>query len=278
MADHHNLPPLQDNPDEDTVPHEMGVTRPHAPLRVEKDETERNTKHRTEMMPAKHPTIQRERSARGGKHVQPQPNTPSRQGAPSAYPPRPRQRAKSDASNSALYLPWWSIALMLLAVIIVSFSLVAGVYFVGGADRFLVEPSPIIMVVTADQSALNTTNNNASQPQAPSTQIISGQNAPTSLELTGPTLAPIELSPTPNPIQINSVVIVEGVDLNTLNVRTVPNLLESQILFRAEEGEIFTVLDGPQQSDGFTWWQIQDLSDVNRTGWAVSNFLSVQTP
>ena len=66
----------------------------------------------------------------------------------------------------------------------------------------------------------------------------------------------MQISPTPASIRIGSVVIVDGVDLNTLNVRNIASLTNSSILFRADEGSLFNIVDGPQQSDGFTWWQI----------------------
>ena len=78
---------------------------------------------------------------------------------------------------------------MLIGVIIVSLGVVGGIWLFGGSNNILAEPSPIILIVTADQSAIG---NNASAQtiqQAPSTEIINGQNAPSSLELSGPTLA-----------------------------------------------------------------------------------------
>jgi hypothetical protein len=69
------------------------------------------------------------------------------------------------------------------------------------------------------------------------------------------------------------VVVVEVGD-QELNVRNIPGVTESQIIFRSPEGTEFSIVDGPQQADGFTWWQIQDLTSAQR-GWAVANYLSV---
>ena len=274
MADN-NLPPLNEEPTEETVINEGGITRPNRPMPPQ-DDTEQNRKHRTELL-RKTESTRENRKAPTGSHVQPIRTSP-KQANQGGYTPRPRRRRNKQPQDSALYLPWWSIALMLVGVIIVSFAVVGGVIFLGGSGNFLAEPSPIIMVVTADQSAISSSETQSAVQQAPSTEIISGQNAPANLDLQGPTLAPVQLSATPAAIQIGSVVIVEGVDLNTLNVRSIPSLTDSSILFRAEEGEIFNVIDGPQSSDGFTWWQVQDPADVNRIGWAVSNFLTVQAP
>lgn len=273
MADN-NLPPLHEESTEETVVNDYGITRPAQPILP--DETEQNKKHRTRALRKTEATRQN-RPAPTGSHVQPvegQGKRP-RQSARQGYAPRPSRR-RNAPKDSALYLPWWSIALMLVGVIIVSFGVVGGVILLGGSMGFVAEPSPIIMIVTADQSAISSASTQTANQQVPSTEIISGQNAPANLDLQGPTLAPVQLSPTPAAVQIGSTVIVEGVDANTLNVRSIASLTESSILFRAEEGEIFTVIEGPEQSDGFTWWQIQDPADVNRIGWAVSNFLTVQ--
>ncbi|GAB5490211.1 MAG: hypothetical protein Phog2KO_04260 [Phototrophicaceae bacterium] len=269
MADN-RLPPRHEDETSENPKSGLDNTRPNTPLRQE--ETEQNAKHKTKLLQKSEATRLNRGTQGNGQHVQPMQGQ-----APRAYPPRPRRPRRKDPKNNALYLPWWSIALMLLGVIIVSLGFVGGVVLLGNSGGFLAEPSPIILIVTAEQSVLNTNNGQGVQ-QAPSTEIISGQNAPTNLELSGPTLAPIQLSSTPAPVRVGSVVIVEGVDFDTLNVRSSASLTESSVLFRAQEGESFNVVDGPQQSSGFTWWRIQDPNDVNRVGWAVSNFLTIQTP
>ena len=277
MADN-NLPPLHEEDTEETRRSDLDVTRPNAP--AGKDDTEQNRKNRTEIL-RKSEATRENRAAPTGSHVQPlQGNKRRRQAPAQGYAPRPRRR-RNNPKDSALYLPWWSIILMLIGVLIVSALVVGGVYFLrnpGNLGGFLAEPSPIILIVTADVNAINSASTQAVQQQPPSIEIISGQNAPSSLELSGPTLAPVQLSPTPAPIRVGSVVAVEGVGADMLNVRSSSSLTESSVLFRAEESEIFNVIGGPDQSEGFTWWQIQDPADINRSGWAVSNFLTVQVP
>ncbi len=276
MADN-NLPPLHEEDTEETLRSDVGITRPNAP--AGKDDTEQNQKNRTELL-RKSEATRENRAAKTGGHVQPIQGNRRRQAPAPGYTPRPRRRRNNNPKDSALYLPWWSIVLMLIGVLIVSGLVVGGVFLVGNSDNlggFLAEPSPIILIVTADVNAINNASTEVVQ-QAPSTEIISGQNAPSSLELSGPTLAPVQLSPTPAPIRVGSVVAVEGVGSDMLNVRSSSSLTESSVLFRAEEAEVFNVIGGPDQSEGFTWWQIQDPADINRSGWAVSNFLTVQVP
>lgn len=262
MADN-NLPPLHEEETDEMKVSDTKRIRPRQ--RAPKEQTEQNLKHRTKMVTRADTTPPPVRRGR------------NRQAPPASYAPRPR-RNQQTPKDSALYLPWWSIVLMLLGVLVVSFGILGAIFLMGNSNPFASNPDPIIVIVTGDPNTINTGVNAPSGVQASSTEMITGQNAPTDLQLSGPTLAPVQISPTPASIRIGSVIVVDGVDVNTLNVRSTTSLTESSILFRAQEGEIFNVIDGPQQASGFTWWQIQDPTDINRQGWAVSNFLAVQTP
>jgi hypothetical protein len=165
---------------------------------------------------------------------------------------------------------------MLIGVIIVSVGLVGLVMLLGNPAGLLTEPTPIIRIITAEPTRL--TENLPPTAEPPATQIIADGNAGTSLVLAGPTLAVVEFTPTPIPLTLGSTVIVEGVDAQTLNVRDAASITASTIIFRAQEGERFSIVEGPVQGDGFTWWRIRDTNDPTRQGWAVSNYLSVVTP
>jgi hypothetical protein len=66
-----------------------------------------------------------------------------------------------------------------------------------------------------------------------------------------------------------------GVDADELNIRDKPGVIGSNVVARAREGSVFTIVEGPQQADGFTWWRIQDIQDPSRAGWGVANYLRV---
>ena len=70
---------------------------------------------------------------------------------------------------------------------------------------------------------------------------------------------------------MGKTVIVSGVQEQQLNVRDNPGI-NTTVVFRAPDGYTFTVIDGPVQADGLTWWQVQDTSG-SPTGWAVTNYL-----
>jgi hypothetical protein len=76
----------------------------------------------------------------------------------------------------------------------------------------------------------------------------------------------------PDQIAIGIQVQVTGTGGDGLRLRVNPSL-DSQIWMIAQESEIFSVEDGPRQSDGYTWWFIASPEEDTRRGWAVAEFL-----
>jgi len=102
-----------------------------------------------------------------------------------------------------------------------------------------------------------------------------------------PTLTDVPLAPTwtpevsatpdiptvrPGSIAVGAMVEVSGTGGDGLNLRDAPNT-SGKILFRVFERELFRVVDGPQDSNGHTWWLLQGYLDVTRQGWGVENYL-----
>jgi hypothetical protein len=93
-----------------------------------------------------------------------------------------------------------------------------------------------------------------------------------------PTLTPLPptptASPTPGPGQIDIGVYVQpSTGGEGLRVHTQPSL--SADYFSAFDSEAFLVTKGPEQAEGHTWWYLTASYDVNRSGWAVQDFLKV---
>lgn len=76
----------------------------------------------------------------------------------------------------------------------------------------------------------------------------------------------------PTSLAVGMPVRVAYVGEQELNIRSLPGIAGSQILFRAADGSAFHIIGGPQPADGFTWWQIQDPAS-QLGGWAVANYL-----
>lgn len=127
------------------------------------------------------------------------------------------------------------------------------------------------------------------EPQgvANSTAVIAVISAPSATPSPSPTpdvtITPtqdIPPSPAPGMIGIGAFVQITGTGGDGLRLRTGPGL-ENQVGFLGLESEVFSVIDGPEDVDGYTWWLLEAPYDEGqkRRGWAVSNYLqSIQNP
>lgn len=187
-----------------------------------------------------------------------------------------RANAPRDRSKSGLYLPAWSVLLMLGTVFVVAFGIIALVIALGGGA----EPggSPRIIIITAVPSDTPIVSS-SSEATPTARSIFSSQGQPTSdgsvpvFPLEGPTLPPVVLSPTPLTVVAGSTVVVDAE--GGLNVRAGAGL-DNPVLFNADHGTVFTVTGGPIQANGLTWWEIRDPNNADRFGWAAADYLEVQ--
>lgn len=93
-----------------------------------------------------------------------------------------------------------------------------------------------------------------------------------------PTITP---SPTPtsifflpaDTIGVGAYVQVIGTEGAGLRMRADPGL-NSAINFTALDSEVFLVIDGPVNLDGYTWWQLEAPYDRTRNGWSAGDFLT----
>jgi hypothetical protein len=82
-----------------------------------------------------------------------------------------------------------------------------------------------------------------------------------------PTLAPGQFS-------IGAFVQISGTQGQGLRIRSEPSLNGNQ-LFMGFDTEAYTILDGPREVDGYSWYYLAAINDQKRTGWAASNFLTL---
>jgi hypothetical protein len=80
--------------------------------------------------------------------------------------------------------------------------------------------------------------------------------------------------PPPGVINVGAYVQIHGTGTDGLRFRNEPGL-QGTIRFVAIEAEVFRVIDGPQDLDGYTWWYLVAPYDENVRGWCVSNYLQV---
>jgi hypothetical protein len=126
------------------------------------------------------------------------------------------------------------------------------------------------------------------------TVLFLGRNPKLAVEVTpivtkinAPTLTPKPLEPTvistPTPtnvfflpegvIGVGAYVQVTGTDGAGLRMRSEPGL-DSKVNFTALDSEVFLVVEGPVETDGYTWWHLEAPYDEARNGWSAGDFLS----
>ncbi len=112
------------------------------------------------------------------------------------------------------------------------------------------------------------------------TAILTVVPAPTSTAVgqlsffSTPTATPPVLSIKIDGIGIGQFVQVFGTDGDGLRLRREPGT-NADILFLGYESEVFKVVAGPKEEDGFVWWYLTAPYDDKRSGWAASRFLKV---
>ena len=79
-------------------------------------------------------------------------------------------------------------------------------------------------------------------------------------------------TPLPGVIVLNGFAQISGTDGEGLHLRKVPGL-NGEPLFLGFDAEVFEIIDGPQEKDGYTWWYLSTPYDDTRAGWAASAFL-----
>jgi len=189
-------------------------------------------------------------------------------------PKRGSARARRD---SGFYLPLWSLVLMLFIVIAIAGGIVLLVVSLGNTT--IGESDPVFVIITAVP-----TQRPAEFPASPATATIPPAVDPNNtvnatpvqpLALAGPTLAPVVFTPTPRILTVGENVVVVDVGDDQLNVRDSAGVQGTEVIFRAPEGTEFTIVDGPLQSDGLTWWRIQSVVNGSLSGWAAANYLQI---
>jgi hypothetical protein len=184
---------------------------------------------------------------------------------------RPSRSPQPESDRSGLVVPWWGFVIVILAVAAIT----CGMWYVvlsnkGVTSTGLASPTPIFVVIT------NTPTLGASAPEEAleeSPTSTPGVSETTPTEETPPTEATADENPG-SPIQIGERIVINGTEGAGLAVRQGPGL-EYTYFFVANDGESYTVEDGPRVMDDYIWWYIVDPEDRDRSGWAVEDFMEV---
>lgn len=103
-----------------------------------------------------------------------------------------------------------------------------------------------------------------------------------------PTLTPtVYFTETPQTLEIHYVsedglsvgTVVEVYDTGGTGLSVRPQPGTGGILnFVAYDGDRFNIIGGPDSKNDYIWWQLEDVSDPERSGWAVSDYLRPVQP
>ena len=187
---------------------------------------------------------------------------------------RAYKRALRRARNPLYFSPRL-LTLALVLVLLATSAALALIFALRGAPA-AAPLAPVIEIVEvaksdgaeSDGAPLAST----ATPSPPAVQVILAAETPERLILEGPPIPTVIITNTPIPLAVGLRAAVYGVGVDKLNIRNSPTLGGSQVLFRESEGKLFDIIGGPQEADGFTWWQVRD-PQFQVEGWAVANYL-----
>ncbi len=195
-----------------------------------------------------------------------------------------RGKTARERRESGLYLPWWTLPILLGVVAFFVTLLLLGLNLFGGQTAPGGE-TPVVVVITSvpttrptEQATLRPSPT-ALQPGA-ALEVATGESAPGAATafvpqgLGGITGEPPTATPAPGAIHIGVTVQVANVEGLPLNIRESAGRSATP-RFLATEGTRFTVIGGPQEADGLVWWQVQDPQNASRQGWAAADYLAV---
>ncbi|MCS7088940.1 MAG: SH3 domain-containing protein [Thermoflexales bacterium] len=99
---------------------------------------------------------------------------------------------------------------------------------------------------------------------------------PTATPYIAPTATPEPTAtPAPSPTQfgVGARVVIVNTGGGGLNFRRKPGL-SGELIRRLPEGTTYEIVGGPEQVDGFIWWQLRDPTD-GTIGWGVQNYMQL---
>lgn len=187
-------------------------------------------------------------------------------------PRRAARRRPVPASESPLYLPWWSLLVMVAVVGAAAFGLMF-VFTQLSEPHVPGNQPPRVQLITAQPTLSEEFTAGGAQPAfwpTPIPPLYPSPTVPLPTPIPSPTLPPGEFG-------IGTEVQVVGVGTSGLNIRSEPGLGGTPRFLAAEE-DVFVIVDGPQTVDDLEWWRLEDPNDPGRYGWAARNYLMAVSP
>lgn len=116
-----------------------------------------------------------------------------------------------------------------------------------------------------------------SQPQNAEITIIAASTSTPMMSLTiipTPTIGSTDIPVGYFKFQIGDYAQITGTSGDGLRLRSGPSRADS-VNFIGLDSEVFEVVDGPVEADGFIWWYLEAPYDKTRNGWSVDEYLQL---
>ncbi len=173
----------------------------------------------------------------------------------------PEKKPKPHAKRRRVALPPWALLAILVAVVIllcVSVVLIARAIRGGGDDE---RPTPPPTVTRAAAPSATVSLLTPTSALSPTNTVVLPEGTPAE------TPAATEIAP-------GVMVVVQGTAGAGLNLREQATTY-AKVVANAREGTVLIVVEGPKESDGYTWWKLR--TPDSKEGWGATNWLVLKT-
>lgn len=180
----------------------------------------------------------------------------------------PDRKTRQQARRQRVTLPPWALLAVLVGVVVL---LCVGLVLLVQALRGRGEEGTPTAVPEETMAVLPTD----AEPTATSISVEEPTEAvsPTATVVL-PVGTPVATTP-PDQIGPGARVVVTGTAGAGLLLRAEPGR-QASVIANAREGTILTVLDGPQEAGGYTWWKLR--TPAGQEGWGAANWLILSNP
>ncbi len=174
----------------------------------------------------------------------------------------PAKKQRPQAKRRRVTLPPWALLTILVAIIIL---LCVGLVLIikairNGGDEETPVPSTAFTAEVAPSATTSLLELTDGEP--PTATVVLPVSTP-----------PVTALPTQ--IRPGALVVVTNTKPDQLALRESPTKSAAVVVW-APDDTVLTVLEGPQQADGYTWWKVRTI-DGEEEGWAAADWLVLKT-
>jgi cytoskeletal protein RodZ len=172
----------------------------------------------------------------------------------------PERKQRPQARRRRVTLPPWALlAIFIGIVILLCIGLVLIINAIRGDDEETGTPSPTVTSEVAPSATVSLLTPTAAI--TPTATVVLTVGTPPA------TTPPTEIRP-------GALVVVTGTQGAGLRLRGEATT-SAGVVTTVKEGTVLTVLDGPSEGDGYTWWQVR--TPDGEEGWGAADWLVLKT-